>query len=410
MRTVGNALFVMIAMLISLIVLGHIAFDGFSDSYEIPTHSYIEARDTQPFPDIDMNEIASGKFQKSIEKFLSDSIPMREDVLLSNAFVQRSAITLANTVFGFEALPTYYGSNSMFCPSWEAVVARTYKQSKYPPERLDEVCAIWSNFITQCPDTNWCFAFVDRTHTSAASPAYKLTSSPADYEYYRQHLMNALPPTCTLPDLSYTDTERFFEDYFKTDHHWKITGGIGLYTILMDQFNREPIDFGPTFTAYEGPFYGSSARQGLLATYSDSVLDVEYEASAFSVTVNGEKKDRSYVDESLAKDYAGFEKKNRFESVYAYYFHGDPSIIEYENEEAPDGTLLIVGDSFTDCIDRFFAESYKHVYVVDPRFFEGKLAKFARKLKPDDAVIIVSAPTLTNENALENLSKGLKDS
>ena len=52
----------------------------------------------------------------------------------------------------------------------------------------------------------------------------------------------------------------------------------------------------------------------------------------------------------------------------------------------------------THCIDHVFAESYQHVFVVDPRYYKGSLLEYTKKLAPDDAIIMLGANNVVDKD------------
>ena len=140
-----------------------------------------------------------------------------------------------------------------------------------------------------------------------------------------------------------------------------------------------------------------------MAATSDVVYDASYVPSDFTVTANGKVQARSAVDESFANDFTEFSKQRKYENVYSTYFHGDWALLEYDNPSTPNGTLLIIGDSYTNCIDHVFAESYRHVSVIDPRHYKGSIAEYVSELNPDDAVIMLGANNVVDNNVLGKL-------
>lgn len=122
-----------------------------------------------------------------------------------------------------------------------------------------------------------------------------------------------------------------------------------------------------------------------------------YKRSGLSVTADGKELSESDIDYSYSKKSGKYRKKNRFENVYAKYYHGDFGLLELTNENAEsDDSLLIIGDSFSNCMERFFAENYKHVYVIDPRHYTGDISAFIDEHDITDGVFLLSRNNLGN--------------
>jgi hypothetical protein len=62
-----------------------------------------------------------------------------------------------------------------------------------------------------------------------------------------------------------------------------------------------------------------------------------------------------------------------------------------------------VGDSFTDNFDRFFAESYRHVIVVDLRHYSDTLESLLSENEVDDCVFIMAADTMLSDYVIDSL-------
>ena len=403
MDRIRNIVFTVLAAGVLLLVIGNLGVKAVSGSHDLAARSYLEGRTYQGLPEASIDAVATGTFQSSTEQFLADHIPKRDSFLLGNAAVERTLVELANVLFGFSAYPTFFDSKDVFVPERGSVVEYPLAKADYSQKMLEKRSRAWATFVKKHPDTHWCLALVDRASTSSASPMCDFVSDSADYAYFASPLFTALDGLCDVLDLSYASTDEFMGDYYKTDHHWQVQGAVKAYDKIMSLLGRRAVPVDGYTVAYDGDFYGSSARNGLITSVSDVVYDVNYEPGVFSVRLSGEEAPRSAVDESLADDYDGFSKSRTFSNVYADYFHGDFILIEYDNPDAPDGTLLVIGDSFTDCIDRLFAESYRHVCVVDPRYFEGSLADYVDELQPDDAVIMMSAISLFDADVVGKL-------
>ena len=388
----------MIILAVAFNVVGIALSDGTFDE-----RSLLEGRAYQDIPELSSDALASGDFQSQSESFLADHVPKRIGILVYNAAIQERIISLANLPFSFPATPTRFGSSVLVVPEHSALVYNPFKKSKYDEAMCREAFSQWESFLKQFPNSKRCVAMVDRPNTTLASPAQKLVAETANYNYFRAFLTDALDEIATLPDLSYTDADTFFTDYYKTDHHWQIRGAVGAYEKIMLSLDLDAMELDEFVVAYKGPFYGSLTRNGLYAEYSDEILDVDYEASAFTVKVNGETADQSVVDESLAQDYEGYSKSQKYANAYAEYFHSDWALLEFENPAAPEGTLLIIGDSYTNCMDRLFAETFKHVCVVDPRHYDKGITDYAAELDPDYIIVIMGADNLTDSDVLSAL-------
>lgn len=364
--------------------------------------STLEGRVYQNLPELTWEAFESGEYQDDFEQFVDDSVPGHDAALLANAALQQCAITIANIPFGFDARPTFYGSDYVYMASIGAI----WGMPEDAPS--EEEMADWAEACSEVIETDsgidWVFYLCDGTAVTAANPVLSLTSADASgYSYLEDGFLDLLPESCTIVDGSYTSTEEYVEDHFLTDHHWNIRGALRAYDSVIEALGKEPVEFGEVYVAYEGPFWGSYARRGLsILGEGDVILDVEYERSSLRVTVDGVEQYASYLDESFAADYTSYTKSSMFADCYGSYFHGDPGLIEIENLDVQNGeSLLIIGDSYTNCMERFFAESYQYVYIIDPRNYEeGTIQEFLDGHDIDDGVFICQYALLQNVESL----------
>lgn len=70
-----------------------------------------------------------------------------------------------------------------------------------------------------------------------------------------------------------------------------------------------------------------------------------------------------------------------------------------------DKALLIVGDSYTNCIERLYVNHYKKVFVYDPRLAKETLSEFMERYnnEVDDVMYMMCDQTLVNKRVAENL-------
>ena len=405
-RVRGMALIAVVALLL-LSAMGYLAVCVVKPALAPSAKLLLDNRNITEFPECSFQTLASGTFQSSFEKAASDHVPCRDELLKANAAAQRLGIRTANLPFGYKTIPTYYGSGYAEARETQLVQAMPVAQS----EEMEAVLAANAdalNNLSEKIDGKLVYYRPARLDCSSFSPAAKLMKGIADGGYIQDVFLDKLDSKWQLASNEYSSLKEYKEDFFRTDHHWKISGAVKGYETIMDALGRETVSFSdPEFVGW-GAWYGSAARMGIDFTLKgEKVQDVDYERSTLEVTINGEKKNEASLERGYsAKGAKSYTPKKNYESYYGAWFHGDYGIITIENPSCGnDDTLLIIGDSFSNCIERFFAESYSRVVVVDPRHFEGSLSALIDEEKPRDLACILSDQTVrSNEN---NVTKTL---
>lgn len=388
-----NTIFVVIISAVLFSVIGYEVVQHAIPSLNTPQNSVLEGREYQRFPKPTLSTVANGSFQQSFSRFVADDIPLRDEVIVSNAAVQRNFIELANLPFGFKAYPTFFGAKHAYLPATNRVSAMPSAQNSDLKASINKAAATWSTFIERYPDTRWFVFMPDWAPMSLVGPIHDLIANPADRAYWESEFFAKLPESCTYIDGAYENAEEWEAGFFRTDHHWQIQGALPAYKMIAERLGVVPIEFKEFYETNSGDFWGSYARLGLcLSEDGDVVWDVIYNPSALKVRVDGEDVDATFLNEGFYDPYTRFSAQTELPNTYSEWFHFDYGLIEIENENAEtDKTLLIIGDSFSDNIDRFLAESYRTVCAVDPRYFTGDINQLITLLHPQDALIILSA-------------------
>lgn len=406
MHKLTNIVFIVIAGILCSCILGNIAISCIVPSYNIPQKSYLEGREYQDFPILNTTTITNGSFQTQTEQYLADRIPNRVDSLVCNATLQRNLIAFANIPFRYEAYPTFFGSGFTYSPSDGATAELPYSTATFTKEKLTQAARPYASVIQAHPEFNWVFAMPDRPATFADSHAARLSYNHADYSWFRRHLLDHLPQDCAVVDLSYSDLDSFYENYYITDHHWQVMGATKAYGSIIAALGGTPTPLRNFYIVYDGPFWGSAARNGICTASSDNqCYDTKFRQNSLRVFVDGTEKDSSWLSGSNGTTVEAYRPVDTFANFYAYYFHNDVGELVLQNDSIETGELLIVGDSFTNCMERFFATNYHKVHVLDLRHYPGTLEDylFANGDSIDDAVFIISAAAITSNEILTKL-------
>ena len=394
-----NIVFVTIAALAFLGTAGNIALTS-AGIIEPIDFSYLEGRAYQTPPEVSIERVANKEFQNQAERFLADSTPFRNDILLGSASIQQAIIETSSVPFGYSTFHSFFGASYAYNNNYGCVFDLPMKKSDWWKGRLNQTAILVTDLVNNNPHIRWRMALVDRDKASESNPAHNLVSNTIDSGFFETEFYSRLPDACETIDLTYGDIESYYADYYYSDHHWRMSGAAKAYEAVIASFGFDPIDY-ELVPAFSKLFYGSEARGGRVTKFSDQFYDVSYKRSpALSVTVENAKQPISYLDSGWDKTFENFEGSNKFENLYGVYFHGDPGQIAIANKSAEsDKTLLIIGDSYSNCIERLFAEHYRNVFVLDPRFMSTRISDFIDSHDIDDAVFIWSIDTLDEGKA-----------
>ena len=385
---IRNIIFVIIVACCLFCVIGYKASGIIFDDIKLPTKSLLEGREYQKFPKISKKTLLKAKFQDEFETYIADLVPKRDRVMLTNAAVQRASIKASSLLFGYKTYPTFYGSKYCYTPSEDIIDEMPELQDEEWLYGLGETASSFNVVAENFQDINWYLYLPDRSSDSENSNAHALAANTVDYSYFKDKFISKLSPQFTYIDGSYSNSEERNKDYFSTDHHWQVQGAYKAYKKIMASMGKTPVSIDGFSVKCQSQFWGSCTRNGLcLAKEPDEVYDFDYVPSELEVNFDGKDKDMSALDEAYSsKEY---KKSGKYANVYAEWFHNDTGLITIKNKKRS-GSLLIIGDSYTNNCERLYAESYGTVYKYDSRFMDETLSDFLSSHKVDDVLVLLS--------------------
>lgn len=169
--------------------------------------------------------------------------------------------------------------------------------------------------------------------------------------------------------------------YYRTDHHWTTLGAYYGYTVWAESMEIEPkpIEMFERITV-------SDSFQGTL----QSRLNLPQKPDEIEIFLPKEEKnhDVSYdlgdkTSESLYEK-KHLETKNQY-GVFLDDNHGlieirtsksEPKETSGGNADAESRSIAVIKDSYANCFVPFLTEHYETVYVIDKRYYRGKIGAF----------------------------------
>ena len=189
------------------------------------------------------------------------------------------------------------------------------------------------------------------------------------------------------------------EAFYITDHHWKAETGLWaagkVLEILRDDlgWNVEPEIIAPEnfeYVVYRDWFLGSQGKKVTLARtkpddftmiYPKFETSLKFEVASLGLDLSGDFGITYDMKQVETLDYYG-------KDPYTTYIYADNPLTRIENKLNTNGKrLLIVKDSFSNCLIPFIALELQYVDVIDLRHFTGSIRNFVDKERPDAVIV-----------------------
>lgn len=192
--------------------------------------------------------------------------------------------------------------------------------------------------------------------------------------------------------------------YFRTDHHWSALGAYYAYRQFCVDTERTPYELyqyrKESFGNFIGTFYGDSNKNKKLRK---DTLEVYYPQSELTMKTRTEQ--GKMVSGKIIEDASGYGVSAK----YSAFLGGDNSYSVITNKDVKDDSAcIVVKESYGNALVPYLADHYHKVYVVDYRYWTGKLSDLAKKNKVQDIIFVNNISMTRNLYLIGKLSQILR--
>lgn len=202
------------------------------------------------------------------------------------------------------------------------------------------------------------------------------------------------------PSLRTVDVLSVFEEtgapetlYYKTDHHWNSSGAHLAYRMYMELLGREYHDQQDYDIECIPDFRGSTHSRSALWLTPGEGLELWHGGDSISVL---------HEETDVPHDGIFFRDRLTEADKYTVFLDGNHSLVRLENPDAAgSGKLLVIRDSFSNCLGGFLADSFENVVLVDLRYYRQSVSDLMAQEQFDQVLICYSIGNfLTDTNMI----------
>lgn len=191
----------------------------------------------------------------------------------------------------------------------------------------------------------------------------------------------------------FTQAENPENLYYRTDHHWTSLGAYTAYSAYMELLDRDyPTRDQFTVERHQG-FLGSTYSRSGLWQIPGEIVELWNTNTAFTVS-----------NTDNPEPHQGLFYKERLQELdqYTVYLDGNHGFVTIENPNAVGkGHLLVVRDSYANCLGTFLANSYETVTLIDLRYYKNPISELLAEKEYTDILVCYSLGNfLTDENII----------
>lgn len=374
-RPKGRLVFSLLTVIFCfLIFAGGIAL--FTD--EDKSFSQAENRVLATMPELSLYSLKDGSFMKDFETYLTDQFPFRDEIIRLKTVVDRA---MGKTEVG----GVYIGDDGY----------------------LFSVPSVFDEKAIEAL-TNKLTAFCESNSDSRISFMLSPNSSYVYKEKLPERLILA-DQSYLIDDIAnYTDSENidfinlcavFNENkdeqqlFYRTDHHWTTRAAHIAFLELMKKWEKDVSNTTFTFLTAADGFQGTlSSKAGVMT--SDDIIEICVPEGAELTYVvdyeDGEKRSATLFDASKLKE------KNKYE----VFCGGNYGKITVSTTSAYEDTLLIVKDSYANCLLPMLTPFFSTIVVVDPRYGDKDLSSLMEEESFSHILFLYNLDTLLEDTSL----------
>lgn len=350
--------------------------------------SDMENRSLQIFPKLNMNTIASGAFMSEFETYASDQVIGRDFwVKLKNS---------GDKLIGKKDNGSAYWGREGYLFSME----------KIDMEQLAKNTSYLLKFKGNIEKKGLKLS-VAAVPTSSEILYDKLIGRPAMAD--EAVVLKSLNDSMGEASIDLRGVLREHKDeyiYYKTDHHWTTLGAYYGYRKIMSRWGgnaEEPSRYKKEKVSdkFLGTTYSKIAG---FNTGSDDIyryLNYNIENSTLKIQKSGLGRENFDTIESRA---LFAEEKLATKDKYAYFLGGNDPLVRIDSPKKNGRALLIIKDSYANCLSPFFTDNYEQIYSVDLRYYRGNILELIEEIRKDmdltDVLVIYNAIQISNDRNL----------
>lgn len=171
------------------------------------------------------------------------------------------------------------------------------------------------------------------------------------------------------------------EIYYRTDHHWTSLGAYYAY-LAWAEAKGEPEDL------YDSVFLEAVTRDFLGTLHSKVNLDMEGEAIHYFPETADRPMKVTY-DLKDTRDTCYEESYLDTKNKYGFFLDDNHAFIEIETDCRNGKTLFVIKDSYANCLIPLLTAHYERIYVMDLRYFNGRLFGFMESYEPEEGMDVL---------------------
>ncbi len=338
-----------------------------------------ENRYLESLPRFSFSALFSGSYTKTMETYAADQFPFRDGWITLKAAAERISGKAENNGI-------FLCRDEMLIEPYRAPADEDLRKNIDAVNHLTDTVDV-PVFLALIPDKAQIYRDL--------LPKYAPNDSETDVieEVYRQVHANTVPLAAALIE------RRDEAEFYRTDHHWTTLGAFYGYASLCAalELEAEPLDsFRPETVSEE--FYGTQySGSGFTWVQPDSIQRFVEEPASLAVTNYRD----GMPEPGCLYDDGFLEKKDK----YAMFLGGNTPLLQIRTPISEGKRLLLLRDSFADCLTPFLLSHYSEIHLIDLRYYKSSILDYITEHEIDQVLILYSVADFSTDSNIPLMTR-----
>ena len=342
-----------------------------------------ENRVLASFPKLTVLSIADGTFMKNFETYMSDQFVLRDKMIsLKSYFDRLSGLKEANGV--------YIGDDGFLIE----------KPSKYTAKKAKAMAKSINAFMKKYPDLNKMVAISPNAsyiYSEKLPAGVDLHSQSSELKGIRNRLEGENYTFLNVTNALNKAKEKN-RAFYLTDHHWTTRGAYAVFKAIADKWGLDRSNVKYRFLTVTSDFEGTLASKTGIHDKKDEIEICLPKNSEGSYIVSYESQDKRAT--SLFEP-SKLQQKNKYE----VFLGGNYDKVVIDTVSKSRATLLIIKDSYANCLIPMLTPYFAKIVVVDPRYMTESIHDTMDEYNFSHVLFLYNLNTFLQDTSLEDALK-----
>ena len=342
-----------------------------------------ENRVLAEMPEIKIDDILNGDFEKNYEKYLSDQFILRDQWISLKTHIER-------LILKRESKDIYFAKEGYLIEKHTGTFS-----TQIAKRNIISLMNFVKKYDEQFGRSHISVLIVPNAIDILQDKLPPFASS-GDGEDYIEQIGKSLPEKVWIDIVSILREHSSEEIYYRTDHHWKTLAAFYAYQAWARKYGYVI----PKLADYEikkitDHFEGTIQSKLGIDTIKDSI-ELFYPINRSTYTIYDKSTNRT--NKSLY-DHTVLDKKNK----YSIYFGGNAPFLQIKTEIENERKILVIKDSYANCFIPFMLGEFQEIDVLDLRYTNQRLSEIISKGRYTDILILYNVAGFAEDISISKL-------